>query len=472
MTVQRQVPKKRHRRLPFCLLAGLLLGVLPQTPAEARNPRAVRDTARRILKRPEFRQLRPLRRSGNSPSFRRGITGGNGSQRVPSDSEGNPVIVRDDEQRGEIQRDDDGRALLGRDEEGRKVTLRDEQGREVIVRDFQDDDVIIRDEQGRPVTMRDQNGRRIVLRDQNGRRIVHRDEQGRPIIYRDEQGRSKIERDREGRAVIGRDEQGNDVRLRDDRGRRVLAREDWEMRGNNGGRRGDNHGGQNGWDNGRNARDGEGRPFRGDGISDREGDEPRRSSNPQDTPTGNDDTSRDASLPAGGASMLGGVFTMIFQVIGWIVVAVVVVAMIFLIVQGLIGLASWWRDREQEINESSRRTAVDNPLEPESSPGELPADVYVAKAHELASTGQFREAIAHLLLGGMSHLERNSVVTFRRGLTHRDYVRAVRSHPQYYRGLRGMVRLYEPLGFGRRTPTRAHFEQSLAAYEAAFRATP
>ncbi|MDA1014020.1 MAG: hypothetical protein O3A00_06155, partial [Planctomycetota bacterium] len=83
----------------------------------------------------------------------------------------------------------------------------------------------------------------------------------------------------------------------------------------------------------------------------------------------------------------------------------------------------------------------------------------------------FREAIAQLLLGAMSNIERSGLLRFRRGLTHRDYMRAARANDTVYPALRSMVRLYEPLGFGRRTATRKHFDLSLSGYETGFHGT-
>ena len=71
----------------------------------------------------------------------------------------------------------------------------------------------------------------------------------------------------------------------------------------------------------------------------------------------------------------------------------------------------------------------------------------------------------------MSSLERAGVIKFRKGLTHRDYVRASRSEPVTNKAMRQMVKLYEPLGFGRRTPSREQFEQALAVYQTGFRGT-
>jgi hypothetical protein len=187
--------------------------------------------------------------------------------------------------------------------------------------------------------------------------------------------------------------------------------------------------------------------------------------NPKDSSTSS------SSGPTIQSSGLGAAVGGIFQVIGWIIAAIAAGAMLYLIGMGIVALVSGLRNRDKEI--SAGDTAVANdPMEPDKSPGELPADVYLQRARELASAGKFREAIAQLLLGGMSNLERAGIVKYRKGLTHRDYVRASRSQPQFYQAMRSMVRLYEPLGFGRRTPAPQHFEQSLSAYEAGFRAAP
>ena len=68
----------------------------------------------------------------------------------------------------------------------------------------------------------------------------------------------------------------------------------------------------------------------------------------------------------------------------------------------------------------------------------------------------------------MSHVERAGWVRFRRGMTVRDYLRAIHRHRSAYQGLRAIVRIFEPLTFGRREPTQDHFEKSLQGYEAGF----
>ncbi|HLJ12281.1 MAG TPA: DUF4129 domain-containing protein, partial [Planctomycetaceae bacterium] len=102
-------------------------------------------------------------------------------------------------------------------------------------------------------------------------------------------------------------------------------------------------------------------------------------------------------------------------------------------------------------------------------PGDLPADEYLRRAIELAGKGMFREAIGQLILGAMSRTERSGLVRFRRGLTHRDYLRALRQRPQQHQAFRSIVGIYEPICFGRRPADVDHYQASLEGYEIGFK---
>lgn len=107
--------------------------------------------------------------------------------------------------------------------------------------------------------------------------------------------------------------------------------------------------------------------------------------------------------------------------------------------------------------------------EAEIPPGDLPADAYLRRAAELAEKGMFREAIGQLILGAMSCTERSGLIRFRRGLTHRDYLRALRGRAQPHQALRTIVGVYEPICFGRRPAQRDHYHTSLDGYQTGFR---
>jgi len=107
--------------------------------------------------------------------------------------------------------------------------------------------------------------------------------------------------------------------------------------------------------------------------------------------------------------------------------------------------------------------------EAEIPPGDLPADEYLRRATELAQKGLFREAIGQLILGAMSATERSGLIRFRRGLTHRDYLRALRGRTRPHQALRTIVGVYEPICFGRRPAQIDHYHTSLDGYATGFR---
>ena len=160
-------------------------------------------------------------------------------------------------------------------------------------------------------------------------------------------------------------------------------------------------------------------------------------------------------------------FGLLFHVLAWICLAVICGLILFLIVKAIRDYEG--RSRSDETAETG--WAGDSEQE-ERAPGELPADVYLSRAKELAQAGRFRDAIAQLLLGAMSYIERGRLIRYRRGLTHRDYIRAVSGKEPMREALSGMVHVYEPIGFGRRSATPEHFQLSLEGYEAGFRALP
>lgn len=101
-------------------------------------------------------------------------------------------------------------------------------------------------------------------------------------------------------------------------------------------------------------------------------------------------------------------------------------------------------------------------------PGELPASTYESRAEQYAREGNYRAAIRELLLGAMSWIERSGKIRYRRGLTNRDYVRAVwRNRPT--RDAFALVAVeFERVYFGRRDATEQRFTKCLITFRGAF----
>ena len=106
--------------------------------------------------------------------------------------------------------------------------------------------------------------------------------------------------------------------------------------------------------------------------------------------------------------------------------------------------------------------------EADAPPGDLPSDEYLRRAAEFGQKGLYREAIAQLILGAMSQIERGNFIRFRRGLTYRDYLRAIRSLKTAHTAFQKIVSVYEPICFGRREALVGHYQISLDGYQIGF----
>jgi hypothetical protein len=149
-------------------------------------------------------------------------------------------------------------------------------------------------------------------------------------------------------------------------------------------------------------------------------------------------------------------------VLAAVLIGSVVAGIVYLILR--CGLSDW----------VSRRLGKTKTAEPlpgggaDAPPGDLPGDVYLRRAAEYAARGNFREAVGQLLLGAMSNTERSGRIRFRRGLTYRDYIRALRPYPRQCTAFQSLVKTFEPLRFGRRVATANHYTNSLQSYEDGF----
>lgn len=102
------------------------------------------------------------------------------------------------------------------------------------------------------------------------------------------------------------------------------------------------------------------------------------------------------------------------------------------------------------------------------APGESPPEEYAARAVARARAGDFREGIRLILLAAMSAIERHGWIRFRRGLTNRDYLRAVAARTRQREPLSSMIAIFEQVHYGRRAATAEWFRQCLAGYRKGF----
>lgn len=162
-------------------------------------------------------------------------------------------------------------------------------------------------------------------------------------------------------------------------------------------------------------------------------------------------------------NLLGG----LFHGLAYLILAVIVAAIIVLIAQALMHALN---DRQRTSQRFS--DGVVGPLAHDRSPGETESDVFLRDALALAQQGDFRAAIGRLVLGGMSFIERQQWIRYRRGLTVHDYLRVLRSRPEQFAGFREVVHVFEPVEYGRRPATEPLFATALAGYQQGFQTAP
>lgn len=105
---------------------------------------------------------------------------------------------------------------------------------------------------------------------------------------------------------------------------------------------------------------------------------------------------------------------------------------------------------------------------PTQPPGDVATNEYERRALAAAQAGDFRSALRELVLGSMSWTERAGLVRYRRGLTNRDYVRAVWRLVERRESLLQIVSAFERVFYGRRLADEATFEACLVEFRQSF----
>lgn len=143
---------------------------------------------------------------------------------------------------------------------------------------------------------------------------------------------------------------------------------------------------------------------------------------------------------------------------------------------GLVGVIVWILAGILKASDGRRRIDSDGLFDDDADlsnlsvpPGELAASTYETRALKMAESGNFQPAIRELLLGSMSWVERAGMIRFRKGLTNRDYIRAVWRDDERRYAFGKTALEFERIYFGRREATREMFDNCLQAFQGAFR---
>lgn len=169
---------------------------------------------------------------------------------------------------------------------------------------------------------------------------------------------------------------------------------------------------------------------------------------------------RSAAAPV---SFFAGMSLLLFAV-----VIIVLVVLLVLLIIALLKLAP-----AATLDTVIRPTAGDqDALTPSTPPGDLPTNEYERRAVLAAQSGDFRTAIRELVLGSMSWTERAGCIRYRKGLTNRDYIRAVWRQTERRDSLLAICGAFERVFFGRRAADAPTFETCLAEFRKSFSLEP
>ena len=142
-----------------------------------------------------------------------------------------------------------------------------------------------------------------------------------------------------------------------------------------------------------------------------------------------------------------------------LVLAVLIVAMLIVLL------------KRREFSQSETLAADgtgEEALSPSRPPGDIPMNEYERRALAAAQGGDFRSAVRELVLGSMSWTERAGLIRYRRGLSNRDYVRAVRRRLQQRESLLHIVSAFERVFYGRRVADVTTFKSCLEEFRKSF----
>jgi hypothetical protein len=112
--------------------------------------------------------------------------------------------------------------------------------------------------------------------------------------------------------------------------------------------------------------------------------------------------------------------------------------------------------------------ADEEAINPTKPAGEIPANEYARRAQAAAEAGDYRTAIRELVLGSMSWTERVGLIRHRRGLTNRDYVRAIWRQVERRESLLQIVAAFERVFYGHRLADRLTFEACFTEFQKSF----
>ncbi len=173
---------------------------------------------------------------------------------------------------------------------------------------------------------------------------------------------------------------------------------------------------------------------------------------------GGDDSSdsNGASIEAGGAVLSLG---------QWLFYTAIIILVAILLI---IGVNLFRRMSLDGKTEEFHLGDDEEAIAPTTPPGDIPSNEYEQRALVAARRGDYRSGLRELVLGSMSWTERAALIRYRRGLTNRDYVRALWSDLPRRNSLEEIIGEFERVFYGRRPATKEAFKACLIEFRNSF----
>lgn len=160
----------------------------------------------------------------------------------------------------------------------------------------------------------------------------------------------------------------------------------------------------------------------------------------------------ESSIPAEALALFGGVLA--YAVLGVVILAL---ALVFFLI-----LLAVKRSNRAEV--SSTRATEGEVTYLSDAAVDLPADELLARAEELAAQGECREALVYLMGGCFRQVERAGLIRPRKGLTVRDYWKALRRKTDARESFSEISGFFEEVHFGRRSAGADRFVHCVTRY--------
>ncbi len=181
----------------------------------------------------------------------------------------------------------------------------------------------------------------------------------------------------------------------------------------------------------------------------------------------NDLFESDEQTTRGGGNVGSGVSESFLPALGYGFIFVIIALILFFVAKAIIGSIEN-RSREEVLFDPDSEEV----FEIDSRPGDHPPEKYLAEARRYATEGNFKIAIRLVLLASLSFIEYGGYIHWRKGLTNRDYLRAIWREKTLKGAFIEISKHFDEVYFGKRTADQNRFLECMDFFKTGFQSSP